>query len=74
MNDCETQAKAKVPPDGQSVADDSLTAASVLDVYSDGCRVRHVSETTLVETQTRKEELYLKNKGNLRSFFNNFLI
>lgn len=39
-----------VPSDGQSIADDSLTATGVLDVHCDGCRVGHVPETTLVDT------------------------
>lgn len=43
----DTKRQTMIPSDGQRIADDSLTATSVLYVHCNGCRVGHVSETTL---------------------------
>lgn len=56
----DTERQTTIPSDGQRVADDPLTATSVLNVHRDGRRVGHVSETTL-ETN-RNEERYLNSR------------
>lgn len=58
--------KTQKPSNRQGVSNDPLTAAGVLDVHCDGCRVGHVSESTLRKKHTEATSQRQKNSSTLK--------